>query len=185
MNAPSFFTDLLARTFDNRLRIRWSASQHEFHIEQRVGRAVAAPSRFDEGRDDLIRARDGYDFVMSVRTGDRMPCPVCHYTLRVPVMDTWDIHCGYCKLRGLQTSVVAGFWPLNDRLISHLQKIDPLRADQTEQARAADRYNRLMMESEDNAIINAGVARGYEKFNRIAGIQSVGYTGKEYRGKAA
>src|SRR5262245_29340645 len=111
MNAPTEFTERLQQKFDGRLRVRWSAKEQHFVIEQRVGRAVVAPIRISEGRDDLIRARDGYHPVMVISAGDRMRCPTCHYEMKVPVRDTVDVKCEYCGLKGRQTHVVAGYWP--------------------------------------------------------------------------
>lgn len=128
------------------------------------------PVRIDEGRDDLIQARDGYLGVMEITPGDRMPCPRCHYTLQVPVFETWDMRCPYCRLMGYQTRVVAGYWPLNDRLIEHLQKIDPLRGLQAEQAAAADRHNRLLLESQTNDALRPGEAKFEQDYNRLVGI---------------
>lgn len=185
MDAPTEFTDRLHREFDGRLRIRWSASQHEWQIEQKIGHGRIPPIAIDEGRDDLIRARDGYHFVMSVRTGDRMRCPKCNYQLTVPVMDTWDIRCPYCRLKGRHTSVVAGYWPLNDRLLAHLHKIDPLNVFSEQQAAEADRYNeRLLKQQEDDAMA-PGYAEASDMYRRLVGIPMVGYSGKEFRGNAA
>lgn len=181
MQAPESFTELLQDAFDGRLRIRWSAKEHEFHIEQKVGHGRMSPIRIDEGRDDLIRARDGYHFVMSVRTGDRMPCPSCNYELKVPVMDTWDIICPTCSTMNRKTSVVAGFWPLNDRLIEHLKKIDPLRDHQDEVAATADRYNERLLQSQEDDAMRPGEAYANDSYNRLVGIQQVGYTGKDSR----
>lgn len=182
MEAPQEFVDRLHRIFDGRLRIRWSKSLHEFHIEQKVGRAALPPIRIDEGNDDLIRARDGYMFVMSVRTGDRMPCPECHLTLRVPVRDTWEITCGYCQLKGRRRSVVAGFWPLDDTLLDYLRKIDPLRGKQSEQAEEADRHNQFLLASQENDAMAPGYAAFDDNYNRLVGIPQVGYTGKVFTG---
>jgi hypothetical protein len=180
MEAPTDFTERLDQAFGGRLRIRWSPLRQEFQIEQKVGRAVVAPYWIDEGNDDLIRARDGYDYIMSVRPGDRMPCPSCYLPLAVPVMDTEEISCGYCRLQGRATRVVAGFWPLDtDHLIEHLRKIDPLRGAQKELTAAADRRNRLLLESMETAALAPGYAAFDDNYNRLVGIPQVGFTGKE------
>lgn len=172
MNAPTEFVEQLERTFDGRLRIRWSEREHNFQVEQKVGRAVVAPIFIDPTRDDLIRARDGFHPVMSVQPGDRMPCPVCNYTLRVPVMDTHDIRCGYCATRGRTTRVVAGYWPLDDNLITHLRKIDPLRDASTELRDEADRHNRVLLKSQEEAAFAPGLDKFNEDYNQIVGIES-------------
>jgi hypothetical protein len=177
--APQDFVDRLRDTFDGRLRVRWSAAAQEFQIEQKVGRASVAPCRIDEGRDDLIRARDGFHPVMSIRAGDRMPCPKCEYELKVPIRDTVDLRCPYCEMRGAQTRLVVGFWPLDDSLIEHLRKIDPLRDDQGEQAARADHHNRLLLQSQENSMSDAVTSAASDDYRRLVGIPMVGYTGKE------
>lgn len=172
MNAPDAFIARLTSTFDGRLRIRWSDKERCFHIEQKVGRAVVAPIFIDSTRDDLIRARDGYHPVMTIQPGDRMPCPECNYTLSVPVRETMDIPCPYCKLKGRQTRVVAGYWPLGDALIDHLRKIDPLRGHSHELAEEADRHNDMLLRSQENAALAPGEAAASDAYNRIVGIES-------------
>lgn len=171
----------LEKVFDNRLRIRWSEASKEFHIEQKVGHGFSLGMPVSEDDDALIRARDGYHYVMSIRDGDRMPCPECGFTLRVPVRDTEDLRCGFCQLQGKTTRVVAGFWPLDDALITHLQKIDPLRGKQDEIAEAADRRNRLLVQSRENDAFAPGNAYAEEAYNRMVGIPQVGYTGREFK----
>lgn len=181
MDAPSSFVEQLERVFNGRLRIRWSAKNQEFHIEQKVGRGFAlAPVAIDEGRDDLICARDGYFHVMAIKAGDRMPCPSCNYKLTVPVMDTADMKCPYCALMGRTTRVVAGYWPLNERLIEHLRKIDPLRGAQQELAEEADRYNRALIKSAENTYSDVVTSKASDDYNRLVGIPQVGFTGREH-----
>lgn len=184
MEAPTRFTELLHQKFDGRLRIRWSEASHQWEIEQKVGRAVLAGVHIKSTDDELIRARDGYHPVMTITAGDRMPCPHCNYKLTVPVMDTADIRCPYCQLKGRTTRVVAGFWPLNDNLITHLQKIDPLRGAQQELTEAADRYNQLLLKAAEDEAMAPGFAAMDENYRRLVGIPMVGYTGKDSR-KAA
>lgn len=181
MEAPPAFTRQLDDVFNGRLRIRWSAKRREFHIEQKVGRMAPNPCHIDEGDDDLIRARDGYIYVMSIRPGDRMPCPDCDYQLSVPVMDTADIRCPYCQLKGRTTRVVAGYWPLNERLIEHLRRIDPLRGGSDEMAAAADAYNESRLKAAEAAYSDTIISAADDDYRRLVGIPSVGYTGKEFR----
>lgn len=181
MDAPKNFRDRLEQAFQGRLRIRYSDRERAWHIEQQVGRAVVAPIAIEADRDDLIRARDGYHFVMSIREGTRMPCPVCHYELEVPAFDTADIRCGYCALKGRQTRVVAGFFPLNDFLIDHLRKIDPLRGAQRELAEQADRANALRLKAAEADLSDTVISAASDDYRRLVGIPMTGYTGKELR----
>lgn len=118
-------------------------------------------------------------FIMAVRSGDRMPCPKCDYKLSVPVMDTVDIRCPYCELKGRATRVVAGFWPLNDRLIEHLRKIDPLRGASSELADQADVHNRVLWETAERDYSNSTYSQVEERYNRLVGIPQFGYNDRK------
>lgn len=131
MNPSSEFAERLFNTFNGRFRLRWSDKRHEFHLEQRVHTGQIIPPPTDESGawdtfdDDYQRARDGYVYVMSLRNGDRMPCPICGFTVAVPIMETRESVCDYCRAQGRDGRYVAAFYPLNHVLIEHLQDIDP------------------------------------------------------------
>jgi len=62
-------------------------ARSEWHIEQKMRRQRLAQKRLVSGsieNDDVIRATDGYAFVLAVRPGNRMPCPKCGVTLGIP-----------------------------------------------------------------------------------------------------
>jgi hypothetical protein len=180
MEVPTAFAERLRHTFDGRLRLRWSVREKNWHVEQKVGHGFAlAPARIEEDRDDLICARDGYFHIMTITPGDRMPCPKCEYKLRVPVMEIEHLRCPYCQLKGRATRVFAGYWPLDDNLIRHLQKIDPLRGASEALAAEADRHNALLMETLVNDAVAPGLASAEERYNRMVGIAQVGRTMKE------
>lgn len=177
MNIPSAFEERLHSTFNGRLRIRWSVKAREFRIEQRVGNAITAPIRIEADRDDLICARDGFDYLLSIRNGDRMPCPECEWAeLKVPVRDFVDIRCPYCASKGRQGRVVAGYWPLDDSLLDHLRKIDPLRGASAELAAAADRRNAAHLASLEAKMSNEIYAHGAENYDALVGIPHFGYS---------
>lgn len=177
MNIPTAFEERLTKTFDGRLRIRWSVRAREFRIEQKVGNAVLAPIRIDEDRDDLICARDGYDYVLSVRSGDRMPCPSCEWTeLPVPIREFRDIRCPYCASKGKQGRTVAGYFPLDDSLITHLQMLDPLRGASKELAQAADLRNEALLNSLERKFSNEILAHGSDNYDALVGIPHFGYS---------
>ncbi len=176
MHIPDQFQERLKNAFDGRFRARWSLRNSEVQIEQKVSRAVLPPIRIDEGRDDLIRARDGYHYVLSVRTGTKMPCPTCQWTeLQVPVREFVQIRCPYCASKGRSARVVVGYWPLDDTLIAHLQMIDPLRGGSEELAKAADRRNEALLASEEQKYLNNITAKGAEHFNELFQIQQFSY----------
>lgn len=181
-NAPDDFQSRLKREFDGRLRIRWSTGKGEWHIEHKVGRAVVPPSPVDETDDEHIRARDGYMFVMAIREGDRMPCPGCGTELRVPILKTAEVKCTYCKLSGKDGRYPAAYYPLEgDMLIERLREIDPFRGRGKVIAGMMDQRNKAIMQSRERELTNTIEASTKDNWNRIAGIPSVGYTGREHK----
>lgn len=174
---PSAFEERLRDAFDGRLRIRWSVKARELRIEQKVGNAITIPIRIDADRDDLICARDGYDYLLSIRSGDRMPCPECEWTeLKVPVRDFVDIRCAYCASKGKQGRTVAGYWPLDDSLIDHLKKIDPLRGASQRLAKEADLANARRLASLEADFSNTIYAHGADHYAELVGIPQFGYS---------
>lgn len=132
---PEDFSKTLYDTFHGKYRIRWSDKRSEFQLEQKVatGQVLDPPSinpdaitpYYDTYDDNWIRARDGYFYVMSLRNGDRMPCPVCGLTVKVPIMETRESVCESCRNHGRDGRYVAAFYPFNHVLIEHLLDIDP------------------------------------------------------------
>lgn len=175
------FEDRLQREFDGRLRLRWSNRAGEFQVEQKVGVGREAPIS-DNDEDDLVRARDGYAYVMSVRDGDRMPCPTCNYTVQVPYLEVAHIRCPYCKFKGRNTYMVAGYFPLNDNFINYLKERDPLRGASKELAAAMDRRNEALAKSAEQAHADRAVAAFDDSYRRVVGIPQTGYTGKILEG---
>lgn len=181
MDVPQEFASRLDREFEGRLRIRWSRARGEWQVEQKVGRAALPPIRVTEVDDDAIRARDGYSYVLSVRPGTSMPCPDCGTTLPVPALQFKEVVCTRCQLRDKHGKHPAGYFPLSDLLIDHLKKIAPERADRR-RLREMDARNAALLQQRERDIRNAGEAGVKEHWNRIAGIESVGYTGREFKG---
>jgi len=127
MHVPTQFARELHDTFNGRFRLRWSNRQQEFQLEQKVFTGQVIPPNVDEsGRfvfdDAYERARDGYVYIMTIRQGDRMPCPTegCMHEIHVPVMHTGEAS---CPIHG---KVKAAFFPLNHTLIAHIRDMDPL-----------------------------------------------------------
>lgn len=174
--APPEFVEALDEAFDGRLRIRWSSAAGEFQIEQRVARGmVNFPPTQNE--DESIRLRDGYFYVMSVRNGDRMPCPKCSATLRVPLRQIKELSCAYCKGRGVEHRVSAGFFPLDDSLIDYLRMIDPMRGASKEMRAKIDAHNDKFTAAQRQKVLDDAWAAGSDDFTRIAGIPTLGYGG--------
>lgn len=178
MQIPESFAARLDQTFDGRLRLRWSQSRHEYQLEQKVSRALASFPVSDHD-DDSIRLRDGYLYILSIRPGTKMPCPACHLDLDVPVREIREVVCPFCKLKGTPTRVTAGYFPLDDILIETLKRLDPMRGASKQLRSAVDRHNEQMMAAKRQHVIETSLDAANDDFNRIAGIPSVGYTGKE------
>lgn len=176
MTAPDSFIARLKDEFHDALRIRWSLARNEFHIEQKVGRAALPPIHISEADDDMIRARDGYAFVLAVRQGNRMPCPRCNLTLPVPIFQFAEVVCPRCRTQKLDGRYIAGFYPLDgDMLLDHLRSIDPNRRN-PQFIRDMDARNARIEASRDRAAANERAAATYDHYNQLVGIQSVGYT---------
>ena len=178
---PEEFQERLNREFRGRLRLRWSDQKQEYHLEQKVSRALASfPTH--ESDDESIRLRDGYLYLLSIRAGTRMPCPRCQLELQVPVREIREISCQFCKLSGREHRVVAGYFPLDDRLVDYLKRLDPERDASWEVRNAVEAHNQHLMEQQRQQVLNSSLDKMNDDFSRIAGIPSVGYTGKETYG---
>ena len=162
MLPSSTFVKHLTNDFNGRFRLRWSAKRQEFHLEQRVqtGQIIPPPidesGRWDTYDDGFVRARDGYLYVMAIRNGDRMPCPVCGLPVAVPVMETRESICDHCRFQGRDGRYIAAFYPLNHVLLEHLRDIDPMnggpqRVRQRIRARQLDRQSREFKQQLDAA----------------------------------
>ncbi len=176
--APPEFVDALDTAFDGRLRIRWSTVANEFQIEQRVARGMINFPPTDN-EDESIRLRDGYFYVMSVRNGDRMPCPRCAHTLKVPLRQIRELSCAPCRGRGVEHRVSAGYFPLDNSLIDYLKMIDPMRGASKEMRSKIDAHNEKFTQAQRQAILDNAEAAGRDDFNKIAGIPEFGYGGNK------
>lgn len=149
-------------------------------IEEKVGRAALPPLKIDEGRDDLIRARDGYALVLTIHPSDRMPCPRCRETLKVPVFKAAEVVCEKCSTRqNRRVAYKAAYWPLSESLLDYLHKIDPLRTGNVGLAAEMDAHNNNLRALQERDQQNFGEAVLKDSFSEIMQIPSVGYTGKE------
>jgi hypothetical protein len=169
--------------------VRWSNTRNEFLVEQKVNRGSAVMSEGLWQRwnslseadrlsklDDLIRAQDGYAFVLSVKPGDRMPCPRCKRVARIPVLEMREAKCPHCHKR-----FRAVYYPLGPMLLEHLRYTDPYRG-------GLERVERDLEVAEEHRLY-----QGQRKFSRETEAawkedklrlfqgDMVGYTGKEAR----
>lgn len=163
MTIPSQFARDLHSTFGGRYRIRWSDRLHTFQLEQKIqtGQVDLMPpvdedGTYDTHSDRWVRARDGFAYIMALTPGDRMPCPLCNLTLKVPVMKTGETHCERCIAQGKDGKYVAAYFPFNHIFIEHLRKIDPYsdlpyRQYQAMKQRDQSRMGNLKRQALDNA----------------------------------
>lgn len=174
------FNAQLQREFDGRLRCR--ATRDEYHIEQKVGRAVDPPAKIHSWDDDAIRARDGYVHVMTIKMGDRMKCPDCGFVIKLPVNLAKEAVCDYCRSRGNDGRWAAYCFHLGDALISHLRKMDPMLGWNQDLHRKADALNQSILDARTKAAIDTAEAVTLDDFRQLVGIPMTGYTGKEFKG---
>lgn len=184
---PSDFARRLKREFDDRLRIRWSNKRGEWQIEQRVARSQVAHALISDNDDPAIRARDGFVYVMSVRDGDRMPCPAGDgTTLKVPVNHTGEVTCPTCKRFGRNGRYAAAYFPLDgEALIQYLRRLDPVLGWNRGITKDIDATERAMYAAKQRNVSNAIEAGTLENWKRLAQIPNVGYTGKVFTGTEA
>jgi len=185
MQVPEGFARQLQREFDGRYRLRWSHKFGEWNLEQKVGLGMAdAPFRLDPEDDSLIRAKDGYWFVMAIRTGETMPCPViidrqtkarCGAEVKVPVMETREAVCLRCQLAGRDGRTAAAYWPLSDALIQHIRRIDAVLGHNEDMKKLHDEKNQRMLFIVEKDALNEIDAVSYDLRKTIGGIEQVGY----------
>lgn len=181
-SVPEWFQERLTRQSRGELRIRWSVRKEEWHIEQQVGRAAFAPYRLDPTDDSLIRARDGYLYVMAIRPGDRMPCPTCHRSIKIKSFVCEESTCSPCQAKGHDGRVRGCYFPLGEKLLEHLRKIDPQNGAHVRLRDEVDAANERMEKAKARAHSNTIEAQTKDAFTKIFEIPSVGYTGKVFTG---
>lgn len=174
MTVPDWFRRQLEAESDGRLRIRWSHQAHRFLIEARTARPQPLHARVESWDDQAIRARDGYELVMDVAPGDRSRCPQCQRWTHLPIRRVAEAKCEHCG-----HTFRAFFWPLDEALLQHLRYIDPDRGGLERVFREADAGEDLRDARLRRHRRNQTEAIWKEDYARVAGIPSVGYTGRE------
>lgn len=177
-NVPEGFQERLDQEFgEGKIRVRWSDQWDEWHVEQRVRRGVVGiGSATERWRDDVIRYRDGYVWIMSLKQGTRFPCPKCGLTLKAPTRATEMVSCEHCRLKGYDHHWMACHWPMDETLIDHLKELErgiDTRIEDLQQARVAHQ------KMQQRRVLEPTLAGIEDNFNLGMGIQSVGYTGRE------
>lgn len=108
-----------------------------------------------------------------------MPCPTCGLKLRVPEMEFRETRCDYCRTRGKDGRTSAAYFPLGDRLLEHLRYIDTERDGLDRQKLDVEKANESMLAARERHAANDREAVTKDYYTKIAGIESVGYTGRE------
>lgn len=165
MYLSSEFQRQLDDRFHSRFRLRWSDKAQVFHLEQKVatGQVMEPPidpitNEWDAYDDGFIRARDGYFYVMTVTTGDRMRCPMDHTELKVPTLHTAETICPVCQDNQRDGRFAAGYFPLNHILLDYINDLDPLNGGPL-RARERMRAKQLDRQAKE---VPAAVLRGEE-----------------------
>lgn len=175
---PEEFQQRLDQEFNGLIRVRWSDKLSEWHVEQKVRRAVGWPDGWDRYSDNTIRYKDGYVWIMSFKQGTKFPCPHCNLTLKAPSLRSEMVSCEHCRLKGYNHQQLAGHWPMSETLIDHLKmlkwKLD--HPDDLNKMDAALKKQHLRQ------VLDPTIDRIADRFNQGMGIQSVGYTGKVLNG---
>lgn len=183
MKPPTDFLARLASAFSGRLRIRWSLVKNEWHIEQQVGRAALPPLRITEADDSLIRARDGYAFVMAIKNCNHSPCRHCGKSCRVPELRSGEIKCERCSEQK-RAREFGGYWPLGDALLDHLRKIDPYRDGHKVAAAEQDLQDTRRELTRQRNIFNTIESATLDDKYQLFDTPFSGYTGKVKAGSS-
>jgi hypothetical protein len=176
---PHTFTTELSVEFQDRLRARYSPKQNAIVIEQRVGKNIigSIPRRMIQDNERRQSLAEGYKPFMTIAISEKVRCPECDYWIEVPNRETRQVKCLYCKLKGRNTSLIAGYYPLNHHLINHLKSIDPLRNMDDKIANKLTEQNEKIAEQQQKQLSNDAEAYTSDNLNRLMQIPTFGYSG--------
>lgn len=125
---PETFQHELDVRFGEGYRLRWSAKHETWCIEQHTGRG-AFETPYGSYDDSALRVRDGYSLVCEVSPRPWVECPECHFHLPLTFGKFKEVRCGYCESRGHKEVFYAGYFPLCEKLLLHLERTAPKRGD--------------------------------------------------------
>jgi len=172
---PETFEDELQRRLGRHYRLRWAVDKDVWCIEHGVEVPLGAVPESMRGRDVWIRARDHVMLVCEVSPRPYLTCPHCRVTrLALPVLEWREVRCGYCRTQPYKpnTTLVAAYFPLGERLLQHLESTAPRFAlENVRRMHAANDALRASQERDLDRHIDAGL-RDYR--NVIAGNPVVG-----------
>lgn len=174
---PADFVRQLNDQFAGRLRLRWSDSAKQWHIEQKVGRQKAPHRKVSNLDDRAIRWRDGYEFLLAVTPGSSTSCPNCGMWTKVPVLEMRYAKCQVCG-----KEFRACYWPLGDHLLQWLRYGDPDRGGLERMMRDLENeeYSKEFWKTRAQRSYRRDVI--WDDWRHLFDVPQVGYTGKEFRG---
>ena len=184
MEIPEIFLEDLKVEFQDRLRAKFSRKQNATLIQQRMARNVIGSlnrkflKHDDERRQHLA---EGYKTIMTVAASETIRCPECCMKLEVPKLETRQIKCLYCKLKGRKTQVTSGYYPLNSSLINHLKAIDPMRNMDNNLVQATMDQNERIAKQQQKQLYDNAHDYASDNLNRLMGIPVVGYAGTKLK----
>jgi len=177
---PQEFQERFQDRFQGRFRIRWSDKWNQWELEQKVRRGLAGtPLDQDRYNDDVIRYRDGFMWVMSIKQGTRFDCPKCGLTLKAPFKETRLINCEHCHAKGYEYRWLACHWPMDDSLIEHVERLEKGIDELKDKLYSSERSLRRQQE---RMVLDPLMDGFRDRFEQGMNIQSVGYTGKIFTG---
>lgn len=198
-DAPQEFKDKLELEFGGRLSINWEYTAKAWAIEQHVGEHETHKYPVQmAGKDPSIRRRLclGNMAFMYVQPGTRMRCPTvfydysgwkpgaklraCDAILPVPLFESAQVNCPKCQKAGREYRHFGAYFTLSDTLIEYLKDLDPLKGRTRIVRDRVDRNNAANEARLERNVLNPLYAAGAENYNQMAGIQSVGYTGRVF-----
>ena len=186
---PDWFAEQLRLEHAGRLRIRWSPIEQNFQVESKVapGTPWIRPPKIkdqrtgkvstDTAQDGYVRARDGYQFVCALEPTRQKRCPKCHNA--VMEFKPYGFKHTTCPL--CQKGSVSGWWEFTDQLLQHLRYIDPDRGGIERVFKDLERDEERAEATKQRDFMNKARDVASDMFSEVYGIQSVGYTGKEFR----
>ena len=172
---PETFEDDLQRRLGRHYRLRWSADKDVWCIEHGVEVPLAGVPNRLRGTDTWIRARDRQWLVCEVSPTPELTCPHCRVTrLRLPVLKWAEVKCGYCARHPYKpnVSLSAAYFPLGDRLLTHLESTALHRMEQA--VRDMLRENARKREAQDRDDANYHEAGLLDYRNIIGGNLVIG-----------
>lgn len=123
---PETFQSLVESRLGRDFRFRWIARTQTYDLEQKTGLGTYdVPYSFDDPAYE--RVRDGYSLCLSVAPSPEMRCADCDQRFTIPTLKFKEVRCPFCESRGERAIYFVGYFPFCDRLLTHIEKMNPAR----------------------------------------------------------